>query len=110
MVATRIENLKHGGNRKSDQDANLHLVSRERAAVIDAKPRTLAGLAAQLLAAAEYLAPGIPLYDDGPLFDDATRLLPLLVNAARMIDGPLVSKIGLSKRLAEILSFEEQEA
>jgi hypothetical protein len=35
-------------------------------------------------------------------------LLPLLVNAVRMIDGPLVSKIGLSERLAKIMSYEDQ--
>jgi hypothetical protein len=75
---------------------------------LDATPRTLAGLAAQLVFAAEYLAPGIPLYDDGPLFDESTRLLLLLVNAARMIDASRVSKIGLSEGLAKILSYEEQ--
>jgi hypothetical protein len=45
------------------------------------------------------------LLEDGPVFDDAGRLLPLLANAARMIDGPLVSKIGHSERLVEILSY-----
>jgi hypothetical protein len=68
-------------------------------AVLDAKPRTLAGLAAQLIFAAE-----IWVYDDLSGF-----LIPLLVNAAQMIDGPLVSKIALSKQLAERLSDDEDQ-
>jgi hypothetical protein len=68
-------------------------------AVLDAKPRTLSGLAAQLIFAAE-----IWLYND-----PADFLVPLLVNAARMIDGPLVSKIGLSEYLAEHLSDDEDQ-
>jgi hypothetical protein len=32
---------------------------------------------------------------------------PVVVNAARLLDGPLVSRIGLSDRLAKILSGEE---
>jgi hypothetical protein len=79
-------------------------------AVIDAKSRTRAGLAAQLMFAAEFLAEQTNLGEEGPEFDDTTVLLPLLVNAARMIDSPLVSKIALSDRLAEILSYEDQEA
>jgi hypothetical protein len=57
---------------------------------------------------AEFLAERTALGEDGPEFDDGTVLLPLLVNAARMIDGPLVSKIELSERLAKILSFVDQ--
>ena len=88
----------------------VHILLDAEKAVLNAKPRTLTGLAAQLLFAAEYLAGETMLFDAGPLFDEGTCLLPLLVNAARMIDGPLVSKIGLSDRLAKILSFEEQAA
>jgi hypothetical protein len=36
--------------------------------------------------------------------------LLLLVNAAQVIDGPLVAKIGLSERLAKIFSNEDQAA
>jgi hypothetical protein len=32
-----------------------------------------------------------------------------LVNAAQVIDGPLVSKIGLSERLSKILRYVDQE-
>jgi hypothetical protein len=35
--------------------------------------------------------------------------LPLLVNAARTIDGELVSKIGLSEYLAKRLSEDQAE-
>jgi hypothetical protein len=63
-------------------------------AVIDAKPRTLAGLIAQLIFAAEYLAEMTMLAEDGPIYSDEGRLLPLLVNAARMIDGPLSQRSG----------------
>jgi hypothetical protein len=42
--------------------------------------------------------------------DPIDRILLLLVNAARVIDGPLVSKIELSERLVKILSYEDQEA
>jgi hypothetical protein len=45
---------------------------------------------------------------DGPELDDGTVVLPLLVNAAWTIDGTLVSKIGLSERLAKILSYVDQ--
>ena len=31
MIAAKMENMPHGGNRKN-QDANLHVVSREKAA------------------------------------------------------------------------------
>jgi hypothetical protein len=59
-------------------------------AVFNAKPRTLAGLAAQLIFAAEYAADG----------READYLFPVVMNVARLLDGPLVSKIGLSERLA----------
>jgi hypothetical protein len=79
--------------------ALCYIVGDAENAVLDAKPRTLAGLAAQLIFAAE-----IWVYDDLSGF-----LIPLLVNAARMIDGPLVSKIALSKQLAERLSDDEDQ-
>lgn len=45
MVAMKVENLKHGGDRKNDQDANLHLenVSRAEAAkLLNVSPRSVA--------------------------------------------------------------------
>jgi hypothetical protein len=68
-------------------------------AVLDAKPLTLSGLAAQLMCAAERYS----------VNEKDEYFLPLLVNAARMIDGPLVSKIGLSEQLAERLSEDQAE-
>jgi hypothetical protein len=62
-------------------------------AVLGAKPRTLAGLAAQLVFAAHFWE-----YDDPGNF-----LVPFLVNAARTIDAQLVSKIGFSEHVAECL-------
>jgi hypothetical protein len=76
-------------------------------AVIDAKPRTWSGLVAQLIFAAEFLAEEASLGEDGPNFDEGTVLLPLLVNAARMIDSAVVSKIELSEQLAK-MSFVDQ--
>lgn len=57
-------------------------------AAIAAKATTSAGLVTQLMFAAEWWA-----QHDG-------YIVSPLVNAARMLDGPLVSKIGLSERLA----------
>jgi hypothetical protein len=47
MIAAKIETLKHGGDRKSDQDANLHLdISRDDAArIMKVSPRRVAGAA-----------------------------------------------------------------
>ncbi len=79
-------------------------------AVLNARPRTRAGVVAQLMFAAEYMARSVILSGDGPWLYDEDQILPILVNAARLIDGPLVSKIELSERLAKILSYEDQEA
>jgi hypothetical protein len=69
-------------------------------AVFNAMPCTRAGLAAQLIFAAEYAAehPG------------SDCLFQAAVKAAHLLDGPLVAKIGLSERLAEILSYEDHAA
>jgi hypothetical protein len=61
-------------------------------AVIAAKATTRAGLVTQLMFAAEGWA------------RRGGYITSLLVNAARAIDGPLVSKIGLSEHLAKMLS------
>lgn len=43
VVAARIESWKHGGDRRLEQDANLHLVSRARAAeMLNVSERTVA--------------------------------------------------------------------
>jgi hypothetical protein len=63
-------------------------------AVLGAKPCTHAGVAAQLIFAAEIYS----------VNESDEYLVPFLVNSARTIDGPLVSKIGLSEYLAERLS------
>jgi hypothetical protein len=68
-------------------------------AVLDAKPRTLAGVAAQLICAAERYS----------VNEKDEYFLPLLVNAARMIDSAVVSKIGLSEQLAGRLSEDQAE-
>jgi hypothetical protein len=65
-------------------------------AVLDAKPRTLAGLAAQLICAAERYS----------LNANDEYLVPLLVNAARTIGG---SEIELLEQLAEFLSDDEDQ-
>src|SRR5262245_17787249 len=89
----------------------VHILLDAEKAVLNAKPRTLAGLVAQFLFAAEYLAELTWLNEDGgPFYSDEGLVLPLLVNAARMVDGALVAKIGLSDRLEKILSFKEQAA
>jgi hypothetical protein len=69
---------------------------------------TWSGLVAQLIFAAEFLAEETSLGEDGPNFDEGTVLLPLLVNAARMIDSAVVPKIELSEQLAKIMSFVDQ--
>jgi hypothetical protein len=66
-------------------------------AVLDGKPRALAGLAAQLIVAA-----GVWL-DNEP---DHHRLMVLLVNAARMVGGP---EIEIPEELAEFLSDDEDQ-
>lgn len=121
----RLEELEYSGELEEQLRANLELslaAVREKEgecvekilnaddAVLHAKPRTRGGAVAQLMFAAELLAEQIPLDEDGPEFSDDNRILPLLVNAAQMIDWPLFSKIGLSERLAKILSFADQEA
>jgi hypothetical protein len=122
--AYAIRDAHYGGDQRCDLEAIYPplKVAQERVyalcdiacdaedAALGAKPSTLAGLAAQFIFAAECLAEETQLFDDGPLFDNGTRILPLLVNAARMIDAPLVSRIGLSERLAKILSYEDQAA
>jgi hypothetical protein len=40
-VAAKLETLKHGGNRKSDQDANLHLDRDDAAKLLNVSPRTV---------------------------------------------------------------------
>jgi hypothetical protein len=40
-VAAKLETLKHGGNRKSDQDANLHLDRDDAAKLLNVCPRTV---------------------------------------------------------------------
>jgi hypothetical protein len=57
-------------------------------AVLGAKPCTHAGVAAQLMFAAEIYS----------VNESDEYLVPLLVNAAWTIEGPHVSKIGLSER------------
>jgi hypothetical protein len=50
-VAAKIENMKHGGDRKTDQDANLHLGSVTRASVaamLNVSERTIASAAVVL--------------------------------------------------------------
>jgi hypothetical protein len=110
----KLEELSHSGELDAQRRTNLELSlaevrEKERQccgassdadnAVLDAKPRTLVGLASPLIFAAECY-----------LFNEKDEyFLPLLVNAARMIDGPLVSKIGLSEQLAEILSDDEDQ-
>lgn len=42
MVAKRLETMKHGGDRKSDQDANLHLDRAKAAALLNVSPRSVA--------------------------------------------------------------------
>jgi hypothetical protein len=69
-------------------------------AALDAKARTLAGLAAQLIFAAESYESALDL---------DYCLVPLLVNPAWAIEGPLVSKIGLSEQLAGRLSEDQAE-
>jgi hypothetical protein len=107
------EGLRYSGELDEQRRANLELsakAAREAEdAALAAKPRTLAGLAEQLIFAAEFLAEQTCLCEDGPWFDEATDILPLLVNAARMLDGELVSKIGLSEQLAERLSEDQAE-
>jgi hypothetical protein len=83
-----------------EEDKLSELLRKAEGAVLKAKPRTLAGLAAQLIFAADFWA-----YDDPGNF-----LVPFLVNAARTIDAPLVSKIGFSKHVAECLSDDEEDA
>jgi hypothetical protein len=66
-------------------------------AVLDAKPRTLAGLAGQLIIAA-----GVWLHNE----PDHDRLLSLLVNAARLVGG---SEIEIPEELAEFISDDEDQ-
>jgi N6-adenosine-specific RNA methylase IME4 len=42
MVVSKLETLKHGGDRKGDQDANLHLDRKALAARLNVSPRTAA--------------------------------------------------------------------
>jgi N6-adenosine-specific RNA methylase IME4/ParB-like chromosome segregation protein Spo0J len=46
MVVARLETLKHGGDRKGDQDANLHLDRRALASRLNVSTRTAASAAA----------------------------------------------------------------
>lgn len=78
-------------------------------AVFDARPRTRAGIAAQLIYAAEYIAEYVRLpRDEAPELNDQDVILPLLVNAARSIDPAGVPKIALGDRLAKMLSYADQ--
>jgi hypothetical protein len=107
------EELRYSGELDEQRCANLELSAKAaweaEDAALAAKPRTLAGLAEQLIFAAEFLAEQTCLCEDGPWFDEATVILPLLMNAARMVDGSFASKIALSERLAKIMSFVDQE-
>jgi hypothetical protein len=100
--AARLANAAHNA-----QHADCAAVFDTEDAVLDAMPRTHAGVAAQLMFAAEFMAEQVSIDENDPAWD---RILLLLVNAAQVIDGPLVSKIGFSERLAEILSYEDQAA
>jgi hypothetical protein len=60
--------------------------------------------------AAEFMAEQVPIDEDGPKLEVSDRILLLLVNAAQVIDRPLVAKIRLSVWLAKILSYEDQAA
>jgi len=42
MVAKRLETVKHGGDRKTDQDANLHVDRARAAEMLNVSPRTVA--------------------------------------------------------------------
>ncbi len=42
MVAAKLETIPHGGDRKSDQDANLHLDRQQAATTLNVSPRTVA--------------------------------------------------------------------
>jgi hypothetical protein len=76
--------------------ALCHIASDANDAVFNAKPCTRAGLAAH-----SFLRRYAAENSDTDFFFQA------VVNAARLLDGPLVSRIGLSDRLAKILSGEE---
>jgi len=103
-----IDAVKLAEAARDAQDADYDAVFDAEDAVMDARPRTRAGVAAQLMFAAEFLAELIEFDEDGPKLGVRDRILLLLVNAAQVIDGSLVSKIRLSERLAEILSYVDQ--
>jgi hypothetical protein len=64
----------------------------------------------RLLFGAGILPEETSVSEDGIADRQSGAFLVLLVNAARMLDGQLVSKLGLSDRLAEILFFMERTA